>query len=68
VWSGPQGRGDLIANEDPSATEPVRRDQSSTGVLEHRRRREVEKLGDLAAIEHVITRELRERRVHALGS
>jgi len=45
----------------------VRRDQSSTGVLEHRRRREVEKLGDLAAIEHVIASELRQRWAHALA-
>lgn len=50
----PHGRLDLISKEHPPPAELVPRQQSASRVFEHRRDREVQQVGNSAAVENVV--------------
>jgi hypothetical protein len=55
----PHRRLDLIAKEDPAAAELVAGKQFAPGVFEHGRDRQMQQLGDVAAVEDVFARQPR---------
>jgi hypothetical protein len=59
---------DFVAQEDPTASELVGREDVASGEVEDRRRRDVEEIGYFARTEHLVAGEPRPRPQDRLDS
>jgi hypothetical protein len=58
-WPTPHRRLDLVAQEDPAPPELAAGQQPAPGIFEHGRDRQVQQVGDSAAVEDILARQPR---------